>query len=97
MAVKQDSVSALTILLKCKTAGEAPAAIVREVALDMAESIYLPDVVQHVPGVSNVMADALSRWHDLDRDRVLPALLRGATLRLLPPRTVSWWRALSPP
>ena len=43
LAVKQDSVSALAILLKCKTAGEAPSAIAREVALDMAESIYLPD------------------------------------------------------
>ena len=96
-SVNVDSVSALTILLKCKSAGEAPSVVAREVALDMASSIYIPNVMQHVPGVANVMADALSRWHDPGRQRQLPALLRGASLRVVAPRLRSWWRALSPP
>ena len=97
LSVKMDSVSALTILLKCKSAGEAPSVVAREVALDMASSIYIPNVMQHVPGVANVMADALSRWHDPGRQRQLPARLRGASLRIVAPRLRSWWRALSPP
>ena len=97
LSVKMDSVSALTILLKCKSAGDAPSVVAREVALDMAGSIYIPNVMQHVPGVANVMADALSRWHDPGRERELPALLRGASLRIVAPRLQPWWRALSPP
>ena len=38
--------------------------IAREAALDVADGLYEPLVVEHIPGVANVLADVLSRRRD---------------------------------
>ena len=64
--VRGDSVAMLTVVLKMKpTASTAMGLIAREVALDVAESAFQPDVrATHLPGVANTLADALSRRAD---------------------------------
>ena len=80
LRVKSDSISALILVLKLKTAGTGPAVIAREMALDMASALYTPSVVAHLPGVANITADLLSRLGDqlqrsLDDARRLARLL----------------------
>ena len=96
LTVKSDSVSALTILLKFKSDGEMPGLIAREIALDVAECIYDPSFVAHIPGKTNVIADALSRMVERPGQEV-PLQLRGATRWSPPPRDDSYYRSLLPP
>ena len=35
--------------------------VAKELALDIAQGVYRPQLVQHVPGLANKSADALSR------------------------------------
>ena len=66
LQVTGDSVCMLTLLLKMRPASNSHALgiIAREVALDIAACVYLPDVVEHVPGISNITPDLLSRRYD---------------------------------
>eukprot|EP00435_Cladocopium_sp_Y103_P067813 s347_g30.t1 len=61
MRVKSDNVGALRMLLKLTSQSSALATIAREVALDIAGGNYQIGELMHVPGVTNVAADALSR------------------------------------
>ena len=51
--VKSDSISALVLMFKLKTAGYGAGIVAREVALDLAQSEYYPNVCQHVPGIAS--------------------------------------------
>ena len=63
LEVKSDSISALAMSLKTKASGYGTSIIARELALDIAQSEYKPDVAEHIPGVDNVLADVFSRKH----------------------------------
>ena len=71
--VSTDNVSALTVLASLRGRGAGVSFIGRELALDFGQCAFLPDIVQHTPGVANVSADLLSR-------RFQPAakVIRGA-------------------
>ena len=91
LRVTGDSVSALTMVVKTQARGEGTALIARELALDVAESLYEPAVCTHIPGVANVLADYLSRRRVKALESV-PGPLRAARQRRLPPRDAAWWR-----
>ena len=94
LRVKGDNVSALVMIVRMKAKGASNALIARELALDIAEALYEPQVCSHIPGISNLIADHLSRMRALGRQD-LPAPLRHARRRRLPARLVgSWWRTL---
>ena len=100
LTVRSDSVAALTMLLKMKSAGNSPAVVARELAIFMSKACYIPEVVEHLPGVANTLADLLSRWHEPGKqhsERPLPAMLQCASLRICPPRSRQWWHSLDPP
>eukprot|EP00435_Cladocopium_sp_Y103_P022262 s2504_g5.t1 len=59
--IKSDNVGALRMLLKLTSQSGALATIAREVALDVAGGNYSIGELEHVPGITNVAADALSR------------------------------------
>ena len=61
LMVRSDSVSALILVMRLKTSGVGTSLIAREVALDVAEALYEPHVCEHIPGISNIIADHLSR------------------------------------
>ena len=92
LEVKGDSVTALTMLIKMKADGWGTSVIAREVALDIAEALYEPMVGAHVPGISNIIADTLSRPEKIEKH--LPPALAHARRRYLPDRPRLWWRSL---
>ena len=93
LKIMGDSVTAMVLRLKLKARGTGPALIAREIALDMADSLYQPNVIGHLPGVANTIADYLSRP---EKRRTLPEprALAGAIRRSVPHRPRSWWRTL---
>ena len=90
LTVRSDSVSALTLLLRFKS-GPTTSVIAREIAYDVALSLYQPTVAQHVAGVVNTTCDLLSRWSN---DSQLPACLRQANLCQPPVRSESYYKTL---
>ena len=97
LRVKSDSISALVMTLKMKTSGFGTCIIARELALDIAQSEYKPDVAEHIPGVDNVLSDALSRKYMPGAAYTLPARLYDVPETLLQPRTAAYFRTLAPP
>jgi hypothetical protein len=97
LKVRSDSVSALVIALKLKTKGVGPGIIAREMALDIAASEYLPSIVNHIPGLENVVADELSRRLQPGHDYIHPPALLGAEELVLAPRTRAYYRSTLKP
>ena len=95
--VKGDSISALTLVLYCRTKGQATSIIAREIALDIAESIYRPDLATHIPGTMNVAADQLSRITQPGHATHVPTILQAARRDAPPLRDASYYRALGAP
>ena len=93
LRVMSDSVTAMIMVLRLKARGSGPALVAREVALDLADALYQPNVVGHLPGIANTIADYLSRPDKWDAI-ALPAALADAREMQLPPRTRCWWRSL---
>ena len=65
----------------------------------IAEGTFAPDVIEHIPGVANVLPDALSRlddpaYHNKFR---LPTVLRSVRRRVLSHRGPGFWRTLEAP
>ena len=89
--VRGDSVAMLTLLIKFKAPARSRSlgVIAREIALDVAEAAYAPDVTVHIPGIANKTADVLPRLSSPstpgvpppevpDRLRTVPQALPGA-------------------
>ena len=89
---------ALTLLIKMRPANATLAIVARELALRLIELSFPPDAV-HTPGMSHVIADALSRVFAPGGGGVVgPSLhpsLQGAILTTVPDRCRSWYRALA--
>ena len=81
------------MLVKMKSTGDGMNLIPRELALDIAEAVYEPSVAEHLPGVTNDMADWLGRL-DQYGGSPTPAPLRQASWRTPSRRSWSWWRTL---
>ena len=102
LEVKSDSVSALTATLLLRARGPGPSLVARELALDIAEASFVPDTATHLPGVANVVPDALSRRFQPAADGKskvwkVPTML-GDSLETIPPvRNRSYYRTLSLP
>ena len=94
--VHSDSVTALYLLVNGTTRSEVNVAIAREVSLELGSGLYSPDEAVHIPGVTNVIPDALSRLGE-DSARPLPAALANAKQIEVPARVASWYLAAVPP
>ena len=95
--VTGDSISALTLVLYCRTKSTATNIIAREIALDVAESIYRPDVGTHIPGTMNVAADQLSRIAQPGHSTHVPPILATACRDVPPLRDDAYYRASGAP
>ena len=93
LEVRSDSVSALIMLIKLKTSGAGTSLIVRELALDIGDSLYEPNVAAHVPGVANLIADHLSRVTERS-GTPMPRELSRATRVRFQRRDHGWWRTV---
>ena len=74
------------MIVKMRAGGQGTALIARALALDIADALYGPQVVSHVPGIANILADWLSR-NRARGDSHLPAALPHARPRTLPHRS----------
>ena len=69
----------------------------REIALDVACNEHSPYIVQHIPGVDNVIADPLSRRFMPGAVFTVPECLRNVEEMQVPPRPCSYLRTPAPP
>ena len=97
LRVKSESISALVLTLNLKTKGKGAGIVARELALDVAASEYAPNVAEHIPGVENILADALSRRFEPNFDFILPTIFSTVPEAVLPPRGNDYFRTLQPP
>ena len=99
VAVRGDNVTMLTMLVHFRGKSPALATVAREVALEVAGAAYRPVSAEHIPGVANSVADALSRMHAPSvgggSPNTLPACLARCTRVEVPARPRAWYRALS--
>ena len=60
-----------------KSKGFGPNLIAKEMALDISEFCYRPDVMKHVPGIANKAADALSRLLQPGSKAIIPEVFKN--------------------
>ena len=83
--------AALTLALKMKThASETGAikSIAREAAMEFSRSSMMPSVGTRVPGITNVLADDLSRYYEpgAPQQGKIPEVLKQVKRDIVPPR-----------
>ena len=94
MRIRSDSISALSFLVGLRTSGQVIGAVARELALDLAEAVCVPCAVEHVPGVSNILSDHLSRQFAPPKmQKELPSAVRHAKRTFPECRDQDFWRA----
>ena len=95
LALRNDNIGALTVFSALKGRSVPMNAVAREYALELAEGSFEPTLVQHIPGITNVVADLLSRKTDPKHASSwkLPQFLVNATETKIPQRGFDWWRA----
>ena len=97
LTIRTDNIAALTMCARMQPHSQQLGIIARELALDICEASYSPDIVEHIPGISNIGADALSRICQPGKTTVLPRYLLDDTRHVCTPRDKSWWRSLEQP
>ena len=94
LLVRGDNNGALAALSALKGKGSLTV-IAQEFALDIGDSEFVPAGFLHIPGVSNVISDALSRYSDPKKQPwQLPVQLRHLERTALEKRTRDWWKTL---
>ena len=61
LMLQGDNVAALTMACRMKAKAGPMKAIAREIALEFSHTTIMPHLAQHIAGLSNVLADHLSR------------------------------------
>ena len=98
LLARSDAVAALGAINRLTSSTPALNKIVREIALDLAESRYDLELLSHVPATWNTTPDALSRLFAPEGDRLqVPAGLRAEDRTWPRVRDRTWWRTLGPP
>ena len=69
----------------------------RELALDLSDGCFRPDLAKHIPGICNSCADSLSRKLCPNVNFSLPECLRDVDEYQTPPRDATYYRAIFPP
>ena len=98
--VRGDSVTMLSLMTKMRPPPESPGLtlIAKELALDIADGSYAPDLAEHVPGIANKGPDALSRrFMPRTADQgpwCVPASMPSFLEVKVPLRCASWYRTL---
>ena len=88
---KGDNVAALQMAAKMQPKSKALGIIAREMALDLSRASYAIDFFQHIAGISNGVADVLSRKHQKGKTYQLPSILQYAEEVHPPTRNLEWW------
>ena len=97
ITIKTDSMAAIGAWSKERSSTPSINAIVREMALDQAEGLYEFTVIEHISGLDNDIADALSRLSEPEAGKSLPPCLHWAVRDTPPRRNESYWRVSAGP
>ena len=89
--VRSDSLSALRSMVKLASKSADLNLIARELALDSVLGLYIIGMATHIPGVSNILPDDLSRMWAPD-PHPFPKALAGVPEHHAPPRDKSFWK-----
>ena len=96
VGVRSDSLGSLLAMRKQASRSSGIAIILRELALDESELDANQVQLTHIPGVTNVWPDALSRlW--APEPKVIPPELAGAVRSTVPLRDKDFWRSCRDP
>ena len=96
LTVRTDNVATLAMVARMQPHSAQLGIVARELALDIAYACYSPDVVEHIPGITNSGADALSRRYAPDA-YPLPAYLHTAKECIVSSRGHGWWKSRPAP
>ena len=94
LSIRTDNMASLVMLTKMQPHSHQLGIVARELALDISDAVFCPEIVQHIPGISNVAADALSRKGDPHKKVAVPSYLTESTKHVCSIRNKSWWRSL---
>ena len=94
LSARGDNMTSLQMMLALTAKGPGPSLVARELALEMGDGAYAPDLVEHTPGVANVEADMLSRRHDPTKTWRLPPVLASVPETIPPRRDRSYYWTL---
>ena len=87
---KSDSMASINAFIKLASPSML-GPIMREAALDLALGSYQLGVFEHIPGLTNVIPDALSRlW--APQPKPFPLEVSNAREEVVPPRDSSFWK-----
>ena len=93
--VRSDSLGALRAMVKLSSGSPHLNMVARELALDAVLGLYAIGLASHIPGVSNVLPDHLSRLWAPDAHE-FPAALRDVPEVVAPPRDTAFWKSAAP-
>ena len=98
LGARGDNVGSLHLMMELKIRGDGPSKVARELALELGDGAYAPEITEHIPGLSNIDADILSRKYDPSKAPwESPAFVSGVEETVLPPRPRSYYRSMGPP
>ena len=97
LGIRGDNVTMLTMSEKVQGKTGPVNIIARELGLLYALAHYRPVAPEHLPGVANGVADALSRLYQEKDPATIPSILHGVDRAQPGSRPRSWWRTLSGP
>ena len=89
--IRSDNISAVTLLSKLKAGSPKMNFLARVWAVVLALEPYRPDITAHIPGVSAVTVDALSRRHAPGSSWSTPAELLKVREVTVPKRGTDFW------
>ena len=94
-SIRSDALGAIQALANLRSRNPGVNRIAAELALDIIDKQYAPLRMTHIPGVSNVFPDFLSRILQPGAKKAEVPELRGAKQVVLPRRDLTWWRTIS--
>ena len=97
LEVGADNVTALAMVTLMEAKGPGVNLVARELALDLADGCYRPDITQHIPGITNGCSDTLSRRFQPGKTFILPKVLAKIAESEIPLRENKYYRAIAPP
>ena len=94
LTLRSDNIGALSIFSAVRGRSTSLNLLAREYALDMSAGTFEPDFIEHIPGISNAVADELSCKNDpqYKKSWSVPSFLAKAKEIIPPPRFDTWWR-----
>ena len=93
-AIRSDAQGAIQALANLRSGNNGVNRIAKELALDIVDKQFAPLRITHIPGVSNVLPDFLSRLLQPGANASnIPELARAKCIEA-PFRDLAWWRTL---